>query len=79
MMNFRIISANHTSYMLISRPLVTPKTFSHTANITVRKLLVVPIQNFEVRLRRRWQQNFQPDNQENHYNSLTRVVMGKNS
>ena len=47
MMNFLIISANHTSYKLISRPLVTPKTFRHTANITVRKLLVVPIQNFK--------------------------------
>ena len=41
----------YTSYVvLISRPLVTPKTFSHTANITVRKLLVVPKQNFEARL-----------------------------
>ena len=62
-MNFRIISANHTSYMLISRPLVTSKTFRNAANITVRKLLLVPIQNFEIRLRRGWQENFQPDNQ----------------
>ena len=76
MMNFRT-SANHTSYMLISRPLVTPKYFSHTANITIRKLLLVPIQNFEIRLRRGWQENFQPDNQQNHYNSLTHVVMGE--
>ena len=34
---FRIIFANPVTYMLISRPLVTPKTFKHTsrtANIT---------------------------------------------
>ena len=80
MMNFRIIFGNHTSYTLISQPLVTSKIlkkyyiqphYQHN-----RKLLPVAVQNFEIRLRRRWQVNFQPDNQKNHYNSLTHVVKG---
>ena len=49
---------------------------NNASNITVIKLLPVAVPHFEIRLRRRWQENIQPDNQQNHYNSLTHVVMG---
>ena len=51
---------------------------AHAVNITVRKLLPVTIPNFEICLRRRWQDNTQHDTHQNHYNSLTHVVMGEN-
>ena len=37
----------------------------------------VGIPNLEIRLRRRRKENIQPDNQQNHPNSSTYVIMGK--
>ena len=63
--------------MTVCHHVVTHNTLYNATNITVRKLLVVAVPNFEICLRRHWQENIQPDNQQNHCNSLAHVVMGE--
>ena len=67
-------------YLNFSTVCITKNVQVSTTNaaiITFRKLSPVAVPNFEIRLLRHWQETIQPDNQTNHYNSLTHVVMGE--